>query len=76
MMVDMTTMEDIRALLLAQPFIPFKVHVRSGEIYPVTQADQVYMAGSRMSIYYADGDQMYWCSFSYIDRIEMWPPRQ
>src|SRR5437868_9799107 len=54
--------DAIRELVRREPFEPFEVNMTNGEVYPVRHPEQVFLAGSRMLIYYPETDRLIWCS--------------
>jgi hypothetical protein len=61
--------EAIRELLRRQPFIPFTVHMTSGEAYRVQHPEQVLIAGGLLLIYYQGEDRIAYCSFLHIANV-------
>jgi hypothetical protein len=61
--------EAIRELMQRRPFVPFAVHMSSGEVYRVTHPEQVFIAGGLLLIYYPDQDRIAYCSFVHIANV-------
>jgi hypothetical protein len=61
--------EAIRELLRRQPFIPFTVHMTSGESYRVTHPEQVFVTKGLLLIYYEVEDCIAYWSFLHIANV-------
>lgn len=64
--------ESIRELLKAQPFIPFEVHMSSGDVYPVNHPEHALLTGAACYIWFPDdpNDRVARCSLLHITGVE------
>ena len=64
---------SIRDLLKRQPFVPFEVHMSSGDVYRVTHPENVLLAGSNLIIYYPETDHTAWLSMLHLTGVQTQP---
>ena len=64
--------ESIRELVRAQPFVPFEVHLSSGDVYPISHPEQVLVTGSAMFIWFPEDPdyRVARCSLLHITGVE------
>ena len=64
--------DSIREMLKAQPFVPFEVHMSSGDVYHVSHPEQAWLTGAALYIWFPDepGDRVARCSLLHITCVE------
>jgi hypothetical protein len=58
--------EAIRELMQRRPFVPFTIHMTSGDKYRVSHPEQVLITKGLLLIYYEGEDRIAYCSFIHI----------
>jgi hypothetical protein len=58
------TRNEIRELVVHEPFEPFKIKLTSGDAYEVRDPNSLALGASRAFIFFPDGDQ--WTFFNYL----------
>lgn len=62
----------IRQRLRMQPFVPFEIHLSSGDAYQVHHPENVFVTGANLFIWYPDepGDHVVNCSLLHVTGME------
>ncbi|MBM3994054.1 MAG: hypothetical protein FJ303_07860 [Planctomycetes bacterium] len=61
--------EAFREFLKAQPFVPFEIQMSSGDMYHVTQSENVFLTGAALFIWFPE-DRVVRCSLMHITGYE------
>jgi hypothetical protein len=62
--------ESIRRFLRAEPFVPFEIHLSSGEVDRVPHPELAWVAGSEVYVYYPEEDRVAWLSLLHVTSVE------
>lgn len=62
--------DDIRELLTADPFEPFRIHVTSGAVYEVRDPQSVVLMKSRLFIAFPGGDKWLFIPYLHVSAVE------
>lgn len=62
--------DSIRKCIRAEPFVPFEIHLSSGEVHRVTHPQLAWVAGSEVNVYYSDEDRVAWPSLLHVTSVE------
>ena len=66
----MATAEEVRELLLREPFEPFRIHLTSGDAYEVYDPLSIALMKNRLLVVLPGGERSAICPYIHIAAIE------
>ena len=61
----------IQELLQKRPFEPFEVRLSNGEVHQVRHPECVWLAGTRLFVYYPENDRVTICSLIHLNSVHI-----